>query len=192
MRFLAMLLTLTLFSRTNMTEETHRILDTWAKFLAVCALLIGLHQFNKQQRATVELEYRQNVFQREADIYAEVCRNAGAMAASLGDPVSFAKDKQLFLQQYYGAIVLVDDSAVAAAMCELRAYLEDFEPKDENMGNILKIKIVLSPVVYRQPKNSFRRQRLVRGRSAAEALPAPLRIYRKLSYLSINELLNQR
>ena len=129
-----------------MEESAYRIWDVIIKalgFIATAATIyVGITQFYKQQEATVELEFKRNFWLKQNQVYSDVCRNAGAMVASIADPKSFEKDKQTFLSLYYGDLVLVEDHGVDSAMRELKSYVDILEPKDPNMVNVLKRKVI--------------------------------------------------
>jgi hypothetical protein len=129
-----------------MEESTYRSWDVTTKALGfiatAAAICVGIWQFNRQQEATMELEFKRNFWQKQNQVYAEVCRNAGAMAASINDQKAFDKDKQTFLSLYYGDLVLVEDQRVDSMMREIKSYVDILEPKDPNMVNVFKRKVL--------------------------------------------------
>lgn len=144
-----------------MDESKHRLWDTFIKalgFIATAAsIFIGLSQFSSQQASAADLEFKRNFWQKQTELYAEVCRNAGMMAATINDPKVFARQKENFLSLYYGELVLVEDGTVEKAMRELRSYLEIVDPADPNMVNTFKRKVIELSEACKKSSGTFKR-----------------------------------
>ena len=129
-----------------MEERRYKLWDILIKalgFIATCiTIYVSIDHFNKEQRAAADLEFNRSFWQKQNDVYSEVCRSAGAMAANLGDPKIFPAEKQKFLSMYYGVLVLVEDPTVDSMMRELKSYVEVVVPQDPNMANIFKRKVL--------------------------------------------------
>jgi len=128
-----------------MEEKTYKFWDMIIKALGftatIASILIGLFHYSSEQTRATDLEFRRNFWQKQNELYAEVCRNAGTMAAA-SDQKEFEKQKEKFLSLYYGELVLVEDSLVENAMREVKSYVEILDTKDENMKNIFKRKVL--------------------------------------------------
>src|SRR5580704_7666276 len=103
-----------------MTEETHRIWDIIIKGLGFMAtafsFYFGLTQLTKQQHSAQELEARKAYWQRQIQVYGDICHIAGVMNENSADSESFEKSKKQFLEAYYGEIAMLEDSTVYNAM----------------------------------------------------------------------------
>lgn len=144
-----------------MDDKVHNLWDTIIKilgFLATAAsILIGLSQFSKEQASAAELEFKRNFWQKQNELYAEVCKNAGTMAAAIGDSTTFKKERQRFLSLYYGQLVLVEDELVETAMRELKSYVEILNLRDPNMINIFKRKVIRLAEACKRSSETFKR-----------------------------------
>src|SRR5205809_3006547 len=111
-----------------MEEKNYKSWDMIIKALGfaatVTSILIGLFHYSGEQARAADLEFKRNFWQKQNELYAEVCRNAGTMAAAVDDLEVFKKQKENFLSLYYGELVLVEDSTVEKAMRELKSYVE--------------------------------------------------------------------
>ncbi|MCW3108957.1 MAG: hypothetical protein JWQ09_3463 [Segetibacter sp.] len=129
-----------------MEERQYKLIDIIIKGLGFVAtalsIYFGLSNFNKQQAAASELEFNRNFWKKQTEVYSSVCKNAGTLVANVGNPATFEKQKSEFLGLYYGEMVLVEDPQVDSAMRELRSYVDIVEPKDPNMVNTLKSKVI--------------------------------------------------
>lgn len=129
-----------------MDENRHRIWDIIIKlsgiFITAMSIYLGLTNFNKQQNASAELEFKRNFWRKQIDVYSELCKNAGSLIASIDNDEKFAVEKDKFISLYYGEIILVEDQKVDSAIRELKSYLEIVQPKDPNMVNTLKLKVI--------------------------------------------------
>jgi hypothetical protein len=147
-----------------MTESKYRVWDVLVKvagFLATAlSIWIGIHQFADAQRAASELELNKNFWNSQNTVYTELCKNAGAMAASIDDQKVFAAQKTNFLTHYYGEMVLVEDQQVTRSMISVKAYLDVFVWTDPDMRNILKRKILELSEACRNSSLTFKRSNL--------------------------------
>ena len=129
-----------------MEEKNYKFGDIIIKCLGFivtsASILIGLSQFSAKERAAAELEFNRAFWQKQNELYANVCRYAGTMAAAVNDSVAFKKEKQNFLSLYYGEMVLVEDSTVGKAMRELKSYTDILETRDPDMVNTFKRKVL--------------------------------------------------
>jgi len=147
-----------------MDDKTYNTWDVIVKILGFLAtalsIYIGITQFSNQQKATAELEMNKNFWTAQNTVYTEICKNAGALAASLDDPKTFAAEKTKFLTYYYGEMVLVEDDSVKQHMIALKAYLDVFRIKDPDMGVILTRKIIELSDACRNSSITFKRANL--------------------------------
>ncbi len=147
-----------------MEEKTYKLWDIIIKalgfFATALSIYFGLSNFDKQQRATAELEFNRAFWQKQNDVYADVCKNAGTLAANASDPKTFEKEKANFLGLYYGQMVLVEDPKVDSAMRELKSYVEIVDPKDPEMINKLKYKVIQLSEACKNSSVIFKRSNL--------------------------------
>jgi hypothetical protein len=144
-----------------MEETKYRLWDTIIKALGFVAtalsIYFGLINFNRQQAATADLEFRRNFWVKQTEVYSEVCKNAGTLIASINDRQAFNAEKEKFLGAYYGQMILVEDESVDSAMRELKSYVEIVDIKDEGMVNILKRKTVRLAEACKQSAMFFKK-----------------------------------
>jgi hypothetical protein len=147
-----------------MDDKTYNRWDVIVKilgFLATAAsVYIGISQFSGQQRAAADLEMNKNFWTAQNQVYTDICNNAGALAANLSDTKAFETEKVKFLTHYYGQMVLVEDDQVSLSMVAIKNYLDVFDPKDPNMCNILKTKILNLADACRNSSITFKRANL--------------------------------
>jgi hypothetical protein len=147
-----------------MDDKRHKLWDIIIKalgFIATSATIyIGVTQFNNQQESAAEMEFNRNFWQKQNEVYVEVCRSAGTMAANIGDTALFNKEKKHFLSLYYGDLILVEDKNVEGAMRELKSYVDILEPADPGMVNIFKRKVLTLSEACKNSSATFKRANL--------------------------------
>lgn len=121
-------------SKVKLTLE---LLGTIATFLAI---LIGVWQFNKQQKSNITqeqenkkyndaMEFKRKYWESQQSIYLSIVETVGAIASEY----SSAKERDnaigKFKALYYGKAAFVEDSTVAAAMRGFSDDIKDFNEK---------------------------------------------------------------
>lgn len=129
-----------------MEESTFRVWDIIIKGLGfigtALSIYFGLTQFSEQQHDAWQLESAKQNWQKQTQVYADVCMSAGTLAAKLSDADGFKKEKENFLKLYYGQVILVQDSGVENAMRELRSYADIVEPNNPDAVIKFKAKVM--------------------------------------------------
>jgi hypothetical protein len=147
-----------------MGEKTHRLFDIIVKALGfgvtILTICIGINQFNSQLAETRQLESDRLFWQKQNEIFTEMCENAGLMVSAINDEKQFEKAKNDFLHMYYGEMILVEDSAVESAMRDLKYYISILKIKDQNMVNIFKRKVIELADACRNASQTFKRRKL--------------------------------
>jgi hypothetical protein len=147
-----------------MEEKSYKFWDFIIKslgFIATSAsILIGLSQFSAKEKAAAELEFNRNFWQKQNELYANVCRSAGTMAAAIDDSVAFKKEKLNFLSLYYGEMILVEDSTVEKAMRELKSYTDVLVTADPYMVNTFTRKVLELSEACKKSSATFKRSNL--------------------------------
>ena len=120
-----------------------------APILTVIGILIGVWQFNvgensrRQEAAAAEeqrdtIAFRRRLWQEKLDTYQKVAELAGKIVATSGqDQVKAYKE---FHAAYWGAMVLVEDQAVEAAMIAFDKEYRDLKSGWVNDPNRLKVR----------------------------------------------------
>ncbi|HJP64202.1 MAG TPA: hypothetical protein VJ844_12220 [Mucilaginibacter sp.] len=142
-----------------MKEETYKKWDLFIKifgFLATAlSISIGVIQFNRQQRAAIELELNKNFWQAQNQVYTSICNNAGNMIADIDDSLSFAKDKKDFISAYYGQMILVEDNTVDSLMRNIKPLAEHLNRQDIQMVSVFRHKIALLAEACKNSSETF-------------------------------------
>jgi hypothetical protein len=129
-----------------MDDNKHNAWDIIIKaagFLATAAsIYLGISQFSSQQTNAREAEISRNFWLYQNQVYSEVCKSAGRMAANLDNDTVFTKAKASFMEIYYGEMIRVENSKVDSLMRELRYYTDILDPKDPDMQNVFKRKVI--------------------------------------------------
>jgi hypothetical protein len=138
--------------------------DTIIKGLGLGAtavsIYIGIVHFNQGQKQAADLEFNRNFWQKQNEVFSEVCKKAGAMAANIDNEAEFEKEKKEFSSMYYGEMVLVEDATVDSMMRELKSYIEILEPKDPNMAIVFKRKVLELANACKNSSQTFKRRNL--------------------------------
>ncbi|SEW47106.1 hypothetical protein SAMN05428988_6604 [Chitinophaga sp. YR573] len=150
-----------------MQNNNFELLDIRIKFFGFLAtavsICLGAWQFSSQQNATSELEVRKNFWQMQNQLYAEICNNAGAMAANLAEQVVFEQEKKKFLAHYYGELALVEDSLVERSLVELVSYLDVYKPNlGVEMDLKFKEKVLALSIACKKSSVTFKQDNLDR------------------------------
>jgi hypothetical protein len=126
------------------------------------SILIGVYQFNSQQRQNEEMELNKNFWSIQNQLYTEICDNAGVMATSTSNPLDFEMSKQKFLVKYYGQMILIEDNKVEESMIDLKYFLDDFDLKkpDDYAIITLKSKILNLSKACKNSSLTFKRKKL--------------------------------
>jgi len=147
-----------------MDDKTYNTWDVVVKifgFLATAAsIYIGITQFNNQQKAASDLELNKNFWNTQNQVYTEVCKNVGSMAANVNSPKTFEQEKIKFLSNYYGQMVLVEDPKVDSNMREIKSFIEVFVPSDPNMVLSFKRKVLHLSDACKNSSLTFKRANL--------------------------------
>jgi hypothetical protein len=116
-----------------MEDNTFRFWDVVIKALGFIAtsisIYLGLTQFSRQQYTAMKFDFDRKHLDSQTQTYEAICRDAGAMIANIDSPTSFIQSKKDFLILYYGESTLVDDTAVAAVLREVKSYSDIVDPK---------------------------------------------------------------
>jgi hypothetical protein len=115
--------------------------------LTAAALLIGVWQFNQgeQNKARLEaslmiqrdtLEYQRRRFEQRVEVYHDIARLAGAIAARDSPDQRLRELNNEFLAQYWGLALLVQDESVEAAMVRFHDEIADYERGDSDANRI--------------------------------------------------------
>lgn len=128
-------------TRKKLVETPGGKLIQWLPILiSVATVLIGIFEFNSQQRANIELEYfklkandstnfSNKQWEHKSEIYVQISQ-------IVGNIISFQKDERIdtaqikkFSKIYYGESILVEDSIVNVAMTHFKRSIDDYNRK---------------------------------------------------------------
>ena len=149
-----------------MDENTHRRWDVIAKFVvplvSVIGLIAGALQFQKQAAAARALElekiqqnevvaFRRAIWDEQAKVYERVAEAVGKLTGASADPTAFDEALNEFRSLYWGAMILVEDTAVARAMIRMQVEAEDFR---EHLSSAERIKVRAEELISACRKSS--------------------------------------
>ena len=147
-----------------MEDKTYNTWDVIVKVLGFLAtavsIYLGIYQFGKQEKDAANLELKKNFWTSQNQVYSDICKNAGAMVANLGDTKAFSTEKVKFLSAYYGQMVLVEDPKVDSNMRELQSYLQIFNPLDSNKVFTFKKKVLHLSEACRKSSATYKQEYL--------------------------------
>ena len=146
-------------SKNSRLERFIRYSSVLTTIIAVIGLILGQYQSYLQQkdreRAVAlererdntlrEQEFRKPFWQRRIDLYFDAS-DAVAKLANLKDGSEREKARERYEQLFYGPLVIVEDDKVAAAMVDIRTYLEqcDVDPKSYNRATLNGLSLALA------------------------------------------------
>jgi len=122
-----------------MIEETHRTWDVVLKivvaFVTAVGLVIGALQFKKQQADLLDRQYKlsaeneraefkRRMWEKQLDVYMQMSRVAGRIAAGEQTDVQMMNDIVAFEALYWGENIYVQDSAVEEEMHNMHKDLQ--------------------------------------------------------------------
>jgi hypothetical protein len=113
------------------------IIKAIAPVLTLVGILVGIHQFQEEQRETTRREYaliakqdsvefKRRVWQEQLDIYRRLVGTTGLIASSTDDRVRLDSAVREFNSLYWGLVGFVGDSLVEQHMNDFRVQIYDF------------------------------------------------------------------
>lgn len=101
--------------------------------ITIGGILVGLYQFNKEQKSLHTLEFRRNYWEKQLNIYEETSKISSSIINALDDTSGNSLDSAFaeYKDLYWGKLKLVQDSLVAVSANLLLFQIEDFGNSDK-------------------------------------------------------------
>ena len=128
-----------------MAEETHT--RRWANLpalvgpvLTVAGILVGIWQFNAGETNRNSAEFRRTFWLQKVEAYQSIARVTGDVVAAYETESDDREEVfRRFLSAYWGAMILVEDAEVEAAMKRFYLELRDVRSGWSTETNELKV-----------------------------------------------------
>jgi len=130
-----------------MDENTKRrwdvILGIVTPILTIVGVLVGVWKFTAEQAQQTELmvrsnaiEFERNLWKQQLDTYAKIADIVGRIASNAEDLKALAELVKEFQSLYWGAMILVEDESVEAAMIAFNQEIQDFKSGWSNSNRL--------------------------------------------------------
>ena len=125
--------------------------------IPITAICIGLIQFNKKQEFNKTVEFKRSIWSKQLDSYTQIAELAGKIASE-NDITKFRELANEFESQYWGKMILFEDSIVVGAMKAVRKEIDDKKNgiKDEDNPFRLNASVLLFVTKCKESLNNAR------------------------------------